>query len=128
MPASRTPRILVLEDELFIAMTTQDTLEAGGYEVVGPCSTVEGALELLSCEALDAAVLDVNIRNETSYDVAEKLDELGIPWCVTTGYAPGDLGPSFERALILVKPVLSEELLETVASLVGRRDRSPPAQ
>jgi AmiR/NasT family two-component response regulator len=54
-------RVLVVEDEFLAALTTVDFLESIGCEVVGPAARLSPALELAQSEALDAAVLDINI-------------------------------------------------------------------
>jgi CheY-like chemotaxis protein len=60
-------RILVVEDEYFLADDIHHALAQLGAEVVGPVPTLRGALEVLADESrIDAAVLDINLRNERS--------------------------------------------------------------
>ena len=66
-------RILVVEDEMLIAMLIEETLQELGCVVVGPVARLDTALQLASEEALDAAMLDVTIRGGHVYPVAERL-------------------------------------------------------
>ncbi len=80
-------KVLVVEDEMLIAAEMEATLEDLGCEVVGPFARVGHALEALKETTVDAAVLDVNVRGEMIFPVAEKLQELGVPMVFCTGYA-----------------------------------------
>lgn len=80
-------RVLVVEDEYFIADDIAQALRKLGAEVIGPASDRAKALALLSStERIDGAVLDVNLRGETVYPVAEALRARGIPFVFATGY------------------------------------------
>ena len=64
MPWLKGKRILVVEDEALIAVMVEDMLADLGSLVVGPAATIEAALELARREAIDAAILDVNVRGD----------------------------------------------------------------
>ena len=55
------PRILIVEDEPFIALTLEDMLDELGFELVGTVSQVTEALEMAGREQVDCALLDVNL-------------------------------------------------------------------
>src|SRR3954466_6402529 len=80
--------LLVVEDEYLIAADLTTSLESLGVEVIGPAASVEEALSLIENYggSLDGAVLDVNLRNERVFPVADKLSERGVPFVFTTGY------------------------------------------
>ena len=82
-------RILIVEDEIMIALLLQDILQEFGYVVAGIATRSEEALRLIEASAgtLDAATLDVNLGGITSHDIAAMLDARGIPFIITTGYA-----------------------------------------
>jgi CheY-like chemotaxis protein len=87
----RTPltgrRILVVEDEYFLADDIGRAFRALGAEIAGPVGHLEDALEILNDGGiLDAAVLDVNIRNEMIFPLARQLRARGVPFVFTTGY------------------------------------------
>jgi len=80
--------ILLVEDEYLIVEAMEEWLSQAGAVVVGPAPSVEQALELIAGEAdtLDGAVLDVNLgRGETAYPIADRLNELGVPYLFATG-------------------------------------------
>src|SRR5215467_5977708 len=79
-------RVLVVEDEYLVAMDMSAYLEAAGAHVVGPASNVNAALEAVEHSELDGAILDVNLRGEMAYPVADALAARGIPFVFTTGY------------------------------------------
>ena len=63
------------------------TLEDLGCEVVGPFGRIDQALAAVQATAVDAAVLDVNVRGEMVFPVAEALKARGVPMVFCTGYA-----------------------------------------
>ena len=78
-------RVLVVEDEYLIAMEMAHCLRATGAEIVGPVANAQQALALIEAGPLDAAVLDVNLRGETVYVVADRLCERRVPYLFATG-------------------------------------------
>ena len=123
--AQNTLKILVIEDEFLIAEEMVAVLEDAGHVVVGPAGSVRVAETMLAGEPKpDVAVIDANLRGETSAAVATSLRRLGIPFCVCTGYRIGDLKTSFGDVLAIQKPIDPARLLETVAAL-GRLGRGP---
>ena len=80
-------RILVVEDEMMIAMLVEDMLAELGCAVVGPAHALDTALEFARTElALDAALLDVNLAGQPVFAVADALREKGVPAIFSTGY------------------------------------------
>jgi len=115
-------RILVVEDEFFIAQEIVDALDASGFEVLGPCPTVPKALDCLeNLEVCDAAVLDASLRGASSLPVAEALAERGIPFAVVTGFSLNQLPPDMAAAPVLAKPLESEQLIALLKQLLPGR-------
>ncbi|HWZ49956.1 MAG TPA: response regulator [Granulicella sp.] len=79
-------RILVVEDEMLVAILIENMLEGLGSHVVGPVSRLDAALRLAHEEALDAAILDVRIHGGQVYPVAEQLLARNIPFVLASGY------------------------------------------
>jgi CheY-like chemotaxis protein len=102
-------RVLVVEDEFFIAMTTCEMLHELGAIVVGPAHTVAEASALAKTAGIDIALLDVNLYGESSATVAATLAARGIPVVFATGYTsrPGD---HLVGAHVLGKPFTQETL------------------
>jgi DNA-binding response OmpR family regulator len=111
-------RVLVVEDELLLAMDYEEALRAEGCTVLGPVGRRGRALALLERERPDAAVLDLNLAGERSTAVAEALEALRVPFVIVSGYGGGTLGePVLRRAPRLDKPVKIQELVRMLASI-----------
>jgi DNA-binding response OmpR family regulator len=111
-------RVLIVEDEFFLACEIVDLLEAAGAEVLGPCPTVAKALAQVDKTGCDAAVLDVSLRNESSLPVARVLAERGIPFVIVTGFSQSQLPPEMATAPLLSKPLHGEDLVATLKRLL----------
>ena len=80
-------RILVLEDDVLLAMELEDFLHDLGCRVVGPFNRVREAETAACDERLDGAILDINIRGELSFPVIDCLKQHGVPLILCSGYA-----------------------------------------
>jgi CheY-like chemotaxis protein len=115
-------RILLVEDEVIVAMMIEDMLVQLGCDVVGPAARLDEALALAKSSRIDAAVLDVNLAGEMSYPVANELLRRGVPFVFSTGYEAPRNG--FSDCLYIQKPFEERELARALASALSRR--SPP--
>jgi CheY-like chemotaxis protein len=81
-------RILVVEDDHLQASDLAQSLADCGAVVVGPVPTVMEALSLIDGEHdhLRGAILDINLRGEAAYPVADALLTRGVPFIFATGY------------------------------------------
>lgn len=111
-------RILVVEDELMVAMALEMVLSDAGYKVIGPIGRVEQALETATQDDVDFALLDVNLRGKEVFPVAEILRLRGIPFTFLTGYDRQTLPAAFASVKILPKPFKSQELLAAVNAML----------
>ena len=111
-------RVLVLEDEYYLADDIRRSLEAAGATVLGPAASLSGGLKLIdgNDRLPDCAVLDVNLRGTPAYELAELLIARGIPFVFATGYDEARLPPAFRDVPKLVKPY---ELSALLAALEG---------
>ena len=112
-------KILVVEDEYLIASLIEHVLNAAGCVVAEPISHLAQAQEAARRNAYDAAVLDINLRGERVYPVAEILSEREIPYFFVSGYHAIDLPAGYEGRRKLGKPFRSEQLLDTLSNLVS---------
>jgi PAS domain S-box-containing protein len=108
--AAEGQRILLVEDEIIVGMMMREFLTEIGFHVVGPFGKVSEATEVISREQLRAAVLDVNLKGEMIYGLAEKLSGQGVPLVFVTGYAPETIDARFANVPVLQKPVDSAAL------------------
>lgn len=110
-------RILVVEDDMMIAVFIEEVLQELGCVVIGPTGKLDAALRLASDEVLDAAILDVTIRGGQVFPVAERLLARGIPFALASGYGDWALPEAFRHQFRLTKPFSTEELEAQVQSL-----------
>lgn len=110
-------RILVVEDEIVVAMLIEEVLMMAGYLIVGPVAKLETALQLARSEPLDGAVLDITIRGGQVFPVADVLRERGIPFLLSSGYGDWALPEAFRGQTRLQKPFTSTELETAVEAL-----------
>jgi CheY-like chemotaxis protein len=103
-------RVLVAEDEALVALQLEDMLADLGCAIIGPASRVGQALELLTGELVDAAVLDLNLAGELVYPVADALASRGLPYIFATGYGASGLSEPYRRQPVLQKPFLPSQL------------------
>ena len=112
--------VLVVEDEVLIAMQIEDAVVQAGGAVVGPAASVAEAVDLVVGQTPAAAILDVNLGGgERSFAVADVLMAKGIAFAFCTGYAGvADLPERFRGATVLAKPLDHAVLVQTLQRLV----------
>lgn len=115
-------RVLVVEDENLIALLVEDMLAELGHDVIGPVARLNKALEMARREALDVAILDVNINGEDTYPVAAVLAARSIPFVFATGYARQRLPEPYCDAPLLQKPFMQSDLQKAFAEVRRARD------
>jgi DNA-binding response OmpR family regulator len=124
-PAEEGPaKILIVEDELLIAMLLEDMVAGGGYGVMGPYSRAAPALRQLEDEMPAAAILDVNIQGGTSFPIADALTAKGLPFIFLTGRDYDTLPPPYSGCPTLKKPASRHELLSALSKMLGGRKKS----
>ena len=98
-------RILLVEDQMLIAMDVEAMLNERGYGTVITTNSADDAMRLIRAQAPDLAILDVNLGSGTSIGVAEELKRLGVPFIFATGYGDGGIVPeALQDAPIVKKP------------------------
>lgn len=108
--------ILVAEDESLIAMDFADALRDAGASIVGPAASLADAFRLASAP-IDLACLDVDLRGEKIFPLADMLRERGIPFIFASGYDPHDLPARFRQTPYLSKPLNLNHLVEVLNGL-----------
>jgi CheY-like chemotaxis protein len=126
-PRTSRLRVLLVEDEIMVALLLEDMLVELDYEVVGPVARLDKALEMAQWQALDVALLDVNLNGKEIYPVAEALAAREIPFVFVTGYGRGALRAPYCDRPTLQKPFRRGDLRELFAE-VAVRSRTDPAQ
>jgi len=118
-------RVLIVEDEMMVAMLVEDMVRDLGHQVVGPAMTLNAALTLATEAAVDYAILDMNLGHGVlSTPVAEALAARGIPFMFATGYGSKVVIDGFGEAPVLNKPFMAADLARVLGGLLGQ---APPA-
>jgi CheY-like chemotaxis protein len=114
-------RILVVEDEPFIAFDLVGAIEdAGGY-ALGPAATVQDALDLIAGTPPDGAILDVNLVDGHVGPVLDALPST-VSVVVHTGVGlPAHVRATHPDVLVYTKPTPAAVLLRQIASGMGKR-------
>tara|TARA_Y100000589_G_scaffold118830_2_gene113045 strand:- start:14583 stop:14957 length:375 start_codon:yes stop_codon:yes gene_type:complete len=108
-------RTLVVEDSFLLGLQMKADLEQLGMEVLGPVPNVQAAIDMIDQNPVDAAILDINLGNETSFPVAHALQERGIPFVFITGYDDMILDDKLlEGHALFRKPIRMDTLCEAV--------------
>jgi DNA-binding NtrC family response regulator len=114
-------RILVVEDEYYLAEDLCHALEAAGAEVVGPVGSLGQAEGPLLAGGLDGAVLDMNLRGEHAFALAERLQAADVPFVIVSGYSAEALPDALGAVPRLEKPVDARRAVEALVAAIARR-------
>lgn len=120
-PSLAGAKVLVLEDDYYLATDLQEALEGAGATVIGPCADAPGALRLLVEQRPDCALLDVNLGHGPSYELPRELTRSGVPFAFVTGYDREVIPAEFAQAERLEKPVAPRDVARVAARLVQAR-------
>lgn len=112
-------RILIVEDEVIVALTMEDALSSAGHTVVGIARDEKNAVRLAKRERPDLALVDLYLAHDSSgADTARQMREtLGVPSVFVSGN-PVDcrrLGSTAGVFGCLRKPFTEQDLLDAVA-------------
>jgi DNA-binding response OmpR family regulator len=106
--------VLVVEDEYFVASDSARALRDHGARILGPVPDVQRAREVLAGDSPDVVLLDVNLKGEMVYELAEELRQHGVPMIFATGYDASFLPATLRGAPCLQKPFENHELVRAV--------------
>ncbi len=113
-------KILIVEDEAFIAMDIADLLAEEGMTVIGPARTLEQARQMAVAGGFDVALVDGNLNGDPVDMVADILTGTQVPFAFCSGYGREALPANHGSAPILAKPFGRDDLLAVVAELCRR--------
>jgi CheY-like chemotaxis protein len=125
LPADHThlrvvaPRVLVVEDEMTVAMLIEDMVSELAYDVAAVVPRLEDAMRLLDSDSFDLALLDVHLNGKTVFPFAKALEEREIPFLFATAYGPRGIPDEYRGHLVLQKPFGPVELRRALMQLTG---------
>jgi CheY-like chemotaxis protein len=111
-------RILVVEDEMLVAMVLETMLDDAACRIVGPFGRLAQALASAQRDDIDAALLDVNLHGEQVFPVADALAVRNIPFIFVTGYGAGGLPRRFKDRPTLTKPYRAAAVLAALTAIL----------
>lgn len=112
--------ILVVEDESLVAMLLETILEDMGCTTLGPVSTVDEALKVVSDDQpFDGALLDVNVAGKEVFPVAQALKDKGVPFVFSTGYGEGGLPEEWRGHPTIQKPFTEDAVQQALMKVLG---------
>jgi CheY-like chemotaxis protein len=99
-------RVLVIEDEYFLADDIVRALMALGARIVGPYGDLDEATRVVDRDiTIDAAIVDINLRNKMVFPLARLLRSRKVPLVFTTGYDKISIEPEFQDVQLWGKPL-----------------------
>lgn len=119
-PKLRGRKILVVEDEYLLADDLCSELENEQAVVIGPAATVKQGLALLEAtEQLSGAILDVNLRGEPVFELADALIERKLPFVFTTGYDASVVPERFAHVTRCEKPLTVAQVTRAIEGITN---------
>lgn len=109
-------RVLVVEDEMTIALLIEDMLQELGHEVAALAMRLPTALSCAETADIDFALLDINLDGSLSFPVADVLTRRGVPFAFASGYGATGLEPGYKQHAVLRKPFGLGELDKLIQS------------
>ena len=112
-------RVLVVDDEILIALDIEATLIEAGAQVVALCTTLAEALAGAALQDISIATLDIRLGRDTSEAVATLLAERGIPFIFYSGQSlPDEMQKLWPPSLLVAKPAEPRRLVDALAALL----------
>jgi light-regulated signal transduction histidine kinase (bacteriophytochrome) len=110
--------VLLVEDSLIIALDAEDILTRFGA-TLATASTTEAAHDLLDEGVFDFAILDINLGDQTSFGIADRLLDMGVPFFFASGYGEQARLPDEHRARTIVqKPYTTHNIARAAQDLL----------
>ena len=110
-------RILVVEDEMTVALMIEDMLLDLGHEVVALAMRVGSALRIAEAAEIDFALLDINLDGCLSFPVADVLRRRGVRFAFASGYGSAGLAAAYRRDAMIRKPFDQQTLQRAIEGL-----------
>lgn len=111
------PRVLVVEDEMTIALLIEDMVSELAYEVAAVVPRLDDAMRFLDTDTFDLAMLDVHLNGKTVFPFAAELEAREIPFLFATAYGARGVPEEFRGHVVLQKPFGPVELRRALMDL-----------
>jgi DNA-binding NtrC family response regulator len=114
-------RVLVVEDEWFLANDLQTALNSLGADVIALAGDVDDARVQLAGGGFDVGVIDINLRGHNAFGLADEMQRQGIPFVFATGYSAEVIPIRFANVARWEKPFDPRMLAQSIMQLCDRR-------
>jgi CheY-like chemotaxis protein len=111
--------VLLVEDNMLIALEAEEMLTDLGARLVVPASTLRAAEEAVLAHEFGFAMLDISVGGATSFDLARRLRAAGVPYLFASGY--GDqvaLDSDHSASVIIQKPYERDHLRRAIHQVI----------
>jgi CheY-like chemotaxis protein len=115
-------RILIVEDDYYQAHDSQELLEKAGAQIVSVGATVPDIAGLLAQGHIDAALIDINLGQNMSFEFARALRDQAIPFVFLTGYDISVVPDDLAGAPYISKPAQAKQIIEKLAKIASRKE------
>lgn len=116
-------RVLIVEDEMLIALMLKDMVSENGLTVEAIAKDLGTGLELAKSSSIDLAILDINLEGKEAYPIADILQKRGIPFIFSTGYGDAAIKSEFDHVTRIVKPFLQHMLEDAIEHALSKDKR-----
>lgn len=114
-------KILVVEDEVILALDLSFALEDMGAAVVGPCHRLSRALEIAEKEQIDGAILDIDLAGEAVFPLADSLRRRQVPFVFHTGrHNPAELAHLYGGVAVCPKPISPDRVASELSAVMAQ--------
>ena len=113
-------RVLIVEDEYYLADDLKSELRSHGAEIVGPVASLEEARACVEQGAFDCAILDMNLRGDMAFPLADQLTDAGIPFIIATGYNSASLPDRFQEVPRVEKPFDPAQVVAAIPAALAQ--------
>jgi DNA-binding NtrC family response regulator len=121
-------RVLVIEDEYFLADDLERILKRNGADVIGPVGERAQAMMLIDQDGFDVAVVDINLHDQTAYPLADELERQAIPFVFATGYSANVIPHRYKHIACWEKPFEPAAIVNELSSLCQRAAKKRTAR
>jgi CheY-like chemotaxis protein len=111
-------KVLLVEDEFLVALGLESMIEELGFDILGPVSTTDEAMDLIGATRPDAAILDIDLGRETSFELAEHLRKKRVPLVFCTGVETS-CPDSLRDVPVLIKPHVQDKIGDLLRNMIS---------
>jgi DNA-binding response OmpR family regulator len=117
MRSPTNARIMIVEDDVLLALDLADALRGAGLEILGPFASIDTALRALA-DRPDVAILDIDLNGRLSFPVADALAGANVPFMWLSASSPDVVPQHHQTRPFLSKPFAAAMLLRVLEDLV----------